>query len=189
VLGACTVAYSLALGIDFVRLERDRQDFIAGIPYVRERAKLLPLVLNPNGTSDNTRNLAHLWGYYVVAKQTSAPLVFASSRLYGVTYREPPHPQLQHVELQVFANHMGDPSSLCQRMRSMGVHVGDCKERWRQSWREFWELAEPRFDHVLLWAPTPEVEALVPAAFHPVFRRGKLLVLARPDERVARDAR
>ena len=117
----------------------------------------------------------------MVAKQTSAPLVFASSRLYGVTYRELAHPQLQHVELETFAFRMRDPRAICKMTEKAGIRVGDCEETWRQTWREFWQLMEPRFDHVLLWDPTPEVEALVPASFKPVFRRGKLVILAKPE--------
>lgn len=180
-LGVCTVAYSVSLGVDYVRLEHDRQEFIAGIPYVREHAKLLPLVLTANGTSQNTRNMTHLWGYYVLAKQTSAPLVFASSRLYGVTYRELAHPQLQHVDLGVFSVRMRDKRAICKLVEPAGVRVGDCEETWRDIWREFWRLMEPRFDHVLLWDPTPDVEALVPSSFKVVFRQGKLVILAKPE--------
>ena len=43
-------------------------------------AKLLPLLFRRQLTSENTRSLLHAWGFYVMEKQTSAPLLFAHSR-------------------------------------------------------------------------------------------------------------
>jgi hypothetical protein len=183
VLAACTVLYSASLGIDYVRLDRDRKEFTSGIPYVPEHARLLPLIFRSKGVAENTRPLSHTWGFYVLAKQTSAPLIFASSRLYGVTYREPPNPQIEHIALEGFSGRMRDSGWLCHEMRQGGIQVGDCVETWRQYWREFWELMQPRFDTLLLWDPVKETEEQIPRAYREVFRNGRLVILRRdPDD-------
>ncbi len=179
-LGACTLAYSVSLGIDYVRLDREQKEFTAGIPYVPEHARLLPLVFEPKGMSINTRPLSHTWGFYVHEKETAAPLVFASSRMYGVTYREPPHPQLEHIALETFAGAMRDPKWLCKTLVvEGGVGVGDCVATWREYWRAFWELAEPRYDWLLLWDPKPITETVIAPEYQVVFRRGRLVIMHR----------
>ena len=75
---------------------------------VPEGATLLPLVFRSKGTSENTRSLLHAWGYYVVEKQTSAPLLFAHSRSFALMYREPPDTQFNHLVLESFAPVDGD---------------------------------------------------------------------------------
>ena len=54
-------------------------------------------------TSDFTASLTHAWGYYTVAKDTSAPLVFAVERSYPITYREFPPRALIPPALDRFA--------------------------------------------------------------------------------------
>ena len=70
VLGVSAVLYSAGMGADFIRLDRDRQQFTAGISAVPEGARLLPLVFRHKGASDNTRTLMHAWGFYVTEKYT-----------------------------------------------------------------------------------------------------------------------
>ena len=45
VLAACALSFSAVTGIDYVRLDRDRAEFTAGIDAVPERATLLPLAV------------------------------------------------------------------------------------------------------------------------------------------------
>jgi hypothetical protein len=178
-LGACSIAYSIALGFDFVRLDRERQSFYAGIPYVSERARLLPLIFDAKGSSDNTWHLAQAWGMYVFHKHTAAPLVFASSRSFGLSYREPPPPQLSHLGLEFFVHSMGTPDWLCKTMHMHGVRVGDCEQEWKRDWIEFWHLAAPNYDELLLWGASERVRALVPAEYEQTFAKGRLVLYKR----------
>jgi hypothetical protein len=179
VLGACALSYAAGMGVDYVRLERDLGRFTAGMAAVPEGSNLLPLVFRSKGTSENTRSLLHAWGFYVVQKLTSAPLLFAHSRSFPVMYRDPPPIQFNHLVLESFAPSMATPDFLCDVSRSVGVPMADCTAAWRARWAEFWRDAEPRFDHVLMWSAPKDVMALVPADYRVVFQRDELTVLER----------
>jgi hypothetical protein len=171
--------YTVGMGIDYVRLDRDRAKFTAGLGAVPEGAKLLPLVFRQKLTSENTRSLLHAWGFYVIEKLTSAPLLFAHSRSFPVMYRVPPPPRFNHLVLESFAPSMGTPEWLCTSMRKGGVVLRDCEETWRRQWEDFWSDALPRFDHVLMWDSTPEARALVPVAYRVAFHEDRLVIYAR----------
>ncbi len=180
-LALCTLGYSVSLGVDYIRLDRDQKEFTAGIPYVPEHAKLLPMVFEPKGISINTKPLTHTWGFYVREKRTAAPGVFASSRMYGVTYRQPPEQrQLEHIALDGFAKSMRDPKWMCKALHGGGVYVGDCEATWHEYWRAYWELLEPRYDWLLLWDPLPITMTVIPPAYTEVFRQGRLVIMHRP---------
>jgi hypothetical protein len=178
-LGACALTATVGLGVDYVRLARDWGRFTAGTSAVPREATLLPLVFRSKGASENTRSLLHVWGLYVIERQTSAPLLFSHSRSFPLSYREPPPPQFNHLVLEAFAPSMGTPEWLCTTLRSGGVAPSDCEAEWRERWAEFWREAEPRFDHVLMWSAPEDVLALVPADYRVVFRRDELAILAR----------
>ncbi len=180
-LGLSAVLYSLGLGVDFVRLEADRQKFVAGIPYVPQGAKLLPLLFSRQITSENTRSLIHGWGFYVMEKQTSAPLLFAHSRSFPVMYSDPP-PQVQfnHLMLESFAPTMGSDLATCTMLRQSGVY-SECHEPWLKHWAEFWAAALPLYDHVLMWDAPAEAASLVPAAYHVKFHQDRLTIYERVD--------
>jgi hypothetical protein len=181
VLAVGALTYSVGLGVDYVRLEREWSRFTAGIGAVPEGARLLPLVFRSKQVSDNTRSLLHVWGFYVTEKHTSAPLLFAHSRSFPVMYREPPPVQFNHLVLESFARSMASPDWMCNVLRSGGIAIADCDAAWRDRWAEFWSEATPRFDHVLLWAAPPEVMALVPKAYRVAFQRDELTILERRD--------
>lgn len=178
-LALCGVLHSVGMGIDFVRLDHDRAKFTAGIPVVREGAKLLPLIFHSKGTSQNTRSLLHAWGFYVTEKETSAPLLFAHSRSFPVMYKEPPPIRFNHLVLEGFAPAMDRPEWMCDGLRSGGVVLADCNLAWRQEWRDFWNEATPYFDHVLMWDAREETLALVPSEYHLIFDQDKLKIYAR----------
>jgi hypothetical protein len=178
-LGVSALLYSAAMGADFVRLDRDRRDFVAGIPVVPQGARLLPLLFNHKGVSDNTRSLMHAWGFYVTEKQTSAPLLFAHSRSFPVMYSTPPPIRFNHLVLEPFAPEMATPENIC---RSIGVVVNDCEAEYRARWAEFWHDATPMFDHVLLWDATPEALEQVPPVYRVVFRQDKLVIMERGSD-------
>jgi hypothetical protein len=181
VLGACALSYTAGMGIDYVRLDRDWARFTAGMSAVPEGARLLPLIFKSKATSENTRSLLHAWGFYVMEKHTSAPLLFAHSRSFPVMYREPPPIQFNHLVLESFAPSMATPDWLCGILRSGGVSIDeDCVGHWRERWAQFWrEAADAQFDHVLMWSAPKDVLALVPPDYSVVFQQGELTIFAR----------
>jgi hypothetical protein len=178
-LAVSAVLYSAGMGVDFVRLERERREFIAGVPVVPDGARLLPLIFRHKATSDNTRSLLHDWGYYVTEKHTSAPLLFAHSHSFPVIYREPPPVRFNHLVLEGFAASSTDPASLCVRLLAGNVVENDCNGAFRALWKEFWTEATPLYDHVLVWDGTPDARALIPPEYKPVFEQGRLTIYAR----------
>ena len=182
ILGVCALLYSAGMGADFVRLDRDRREFIAGIPAVPEGARLLPLLFSHKGTSDNTQNVLHLWGYYVLAKHTAAPLLFAHSHSSPVTYTAPPPPRFNHLVLESFAVKARDPGAVCRRLLEGNVVENDCDAAFRSLWGGFWDEARPRYDYVLVWDGTPAGRAVIPPEYVPVFERGRLAIYGRALE-------
>jgi hypothetical protein len=171
--------YSAGMGADFVRLERVRREFIAGIAAVPDGARLLPLLFNHKATSDNTRNVLHLWGYYVMAKHTAAPLLFAHSHSFPVIYTAPPPRRLNHLVLESFALNAKDPGAVCRRLFEGNVIVNDCDAAFRSLWGGFWDDATPAYDYLLVWDGTPSGRAAIPAAYKPVFEQGRLAIYER----------
>jgi hypothetical protein len=179
VLGACALPYFVGMGVDFVRLDQDRAKFTAGVSAVPEGAKLLPLIFKRKLTSENTRSLLHAWGYYVMEKETSAPLLFAHSASFPVMYAEPPPPQFNHLVLESFAPSMATPDWTCNVLRAGGVVVNDCDAMWRARWAEFWSTAEPAYDHVLMWDAPGPVKELIPADYKLTFEQDRLSIYER----------
>jgi hypothetical protein len=178
VLVACALSFSAVTGIDYVRLDRDRAEFTAGIEAVPERATLLPLLFKHRKTSEFTASLTHAWGHYTVAKDTAAPLVFAVERSYPITYREFPPRTLIPPALDRFAELSATPAQVCKRLRQLPNDAA-CTSVWRDLWIAFWRDAEPRFSHVLTWAIPPEARPLIPERYHRVFAAGELEIYAR----------
>jgi len=179
-LVACALAFSAVLGVDYVRLDRDRAEFTAGVNAVPEGATLLPLLFKQSKTSDFTASLTHAWGYYTMAKDTSAPLVFAVERSYPITYREFPPGKLIPPALDQFAERHGTPAQVCKILRQIPVDAA-CTAAWRDLWSGFWQEAEPRFSHLLTWAIPAEARPMIPARYHRVFSKGDLEIYARQD--------
>jgi hypothetical protein len=94
-------------------------------------------------------------------------------------YKEPPpHPRFNHLVLESFGPSMGTDEWMCTSLRSGGVY-SECQQHWKQRWAEFWRDALPLYDHVLLWDPTPEAQALVPEAYQPTFHADRLWIYER----------
>jgi hypothetical protein len=177
-LGISAATYAAGMGVDYVRLHGDWTRFTAGTSAVPQGSRLLPLIFRSKGRSENTRSVLHAWGFYVVEKRTSAPLLFAHSRGFPLMYRDPPPVQFNHLVLEAFAPAMGSPGWLCGTLREAGVEE-DCEGEWERRWAGFWHEAEPRFDHVLLWEAPEEVMRVVPPEYRVVFRSRELTVLGR----------
>ncbi len=175
-LGVSAILYSAGMGADFLRLERDRVKFTAGVSSVPEGAKLLPLVFKHKGVSDNTRTLLHAWGFYVTERNTSAPLLFAYSRSFPVMYSVPPPVRFNDLVLENFAATMITSANFCVSSR---VVTDDCTSEYRARWAEFWHDATPLFDHLLLWQPSEEALALVPPEYTISFRQDGLVIMQR----------
>ena len=132
VLAASALSFSAVTGIDYVRLDRDRAEFTAGIDAVPERATLLPLMFEHGKTSDFTASLTHAWGYYTVRRTRRRPLVFAVERSYPITYREfPPRALIPPGPRPV---RRGDrtPAQVCKLLRQFPVDAA-CAAIWRDA--------------------------------------------------------
>jgi hypothetical protein len=179
-LAVCAVWFSAALGVDYVRLDRDRSAFAAGTESVPMQATLLPLIFKHSETSDFTASLTHAWADYVVARNTSAPLVFAVERSYPITYRDFPPAALIPPALDRMAEKHGTPAQVCKTFRPARLQVdAECMEEWRRQWSAFWKEAEPRFSHLLTWAIPPEARAMIPAGYRRVFAANQLEIYQR----------
>ena len=93
-LPVAALAYGGGLWADYVRLEQERRQFSAAEPAVPEHAALLPLIFDSRGSASFTEPFRHAWGYYVLDRATTAPLLFAVERSYPLTYRTWPPPEL-----------------------------------------------------------------------------------------------
>lgn len=185
-LGVSALAYSIGLGVDYVRLDRDRQEFTAGIQAVPQGARLLPLLFRHKSTGENTRNLLHAWGYYVTERQTAAPLLFAHSRSFPVMYAVPPPVRFNHLVLEGFASSMATPTKMCGSMFDGNMVVDDCNGVFRATWSQFYQDALPRYDHLLIWDATPEGRAAIPPEYRLTFEQGRLAIYARQDVAASR---
>jgi hypothetical protein len=180
VLAASALWFSVALGVDYVRLDRDRAAFDAGIVAVPAQATLLPLLFKHSKTSDFIASLTHAWADYVLARNTSAPLVFAVERSYPITYRSLPPAALIPPALDRFAEKHGTPAQVCRLLRPDRPQVdAECTAEWRRQWSEFWREAEPRFNHVLTWAMPAEARAMIPTSYRRVFAENELAIYER----------
>ena len=179
-LAVCALSFSAVMGFDYVRLDRDRAAFSAGLDAVPERATLLPLLFKHRKTSDFTASLTHAWAYYVVAKNTSAPLVFAVERSYPITYRSFPPALLIPPALDQFAEKRGTPAQVCKNYPGTNRDGDpDCTKVWRDQWSAFWREAEPRFSHLLTWAIPSEARPLIPKSYRRTFAADELEIYAR----------
>jgi hypothetical protein len=177
-LAACALSFSAVTGVDYVRLDRDRAELTAGVDAVPDRATLLPLLFEHGKTSDFNASLTHAWGYYTVAKNTSAPLVFGVERSYPITYRDFPPRALIPPALDQFAEHWATPAQVCRRLRQ-SLSDATCGAIWREVWAAFWREAEPRFSHVLTWAMPDDARAIISPRYRRVFAAGALEIYAR----------
>lgn len=188
VLAICALAFSIVLGVDYVRLDRDRARFTAGLDAVPARATLLPLLFEKHRPGYFTASLTHAWAFYMVAKDTSAPLVFAVERSYPITYRVFPPRALIPPALDELAELHATPARMCQHEPDKSgaeqppgqeFAGAPCEMAWRRLWSAFWREAEPRFSHLLTWAIPPAARRMIPDGYHRVFSAGELEIYAR----------
>ena len=180
-LVACALSFSTVMGIDYVRLDHERAAFTAGIDAVPARATLLPLLFEKAKPGHFTSSLTHAWGYYTVAKNTSAPLVYAMERSYPIIYRDFPPGALIQPAIDQFAELYATPAQVCKTLDQFPIESA-CATVWRELWDAFWRQAEPRFSHLLTWAIPREARPMIPKSYHRIFAAGQLEIYARWDE-------
>jgi hypothetical protein len=154
-LGAAALAWSGGMGFDYWRLGKELGELAAGTSAVPEGATLLPLIFEPKGSSENTWALAHGWGLYVVERHASAPLLFAHSPSFPVTYAKPPPPELHGLRLGSFAQ---------------APHTS-------AEWGAFLRGPAKGFDRVLTWGALPE--GFEGGELSVVYEQGKLRIWER----------
>jgi hypothetical protein len=181
-LAGAALTYTLGMGVDYVRLDRERQQYLGAMPLVPEGARLLPLTFRAKGSSTNTRSLLHLWGYYTAQKHTAAPLLFAHSRSFPVMYSSPPSLRLNHLVLEGFAPNMHDSKELCGHLAEHSIMVNGCQQLFEQTWAEFWDEVTPEYTHVLAWDMPAAVVPTVPGAYKLAYQQGRLSLYVRPSK-------
>jgi hypothetical protein len=178
-LPVAALAYGGGLWADYIRLERERQQFCAAVPAVPEHASLLPLIFDPRGSARFTEPLRHAWGYYVLDRATTAPLLFAVERSYPLTYRSWPPPELIPPAVDEVAMRNASPTQVCEERGLDPADEPRCLALWRERWGEFWQMASPAFDHVLTWGARSDFPSVLPPDYVPVLMRGPLVLYAR----------
>jgi hypothetical protein len=149
-LAMAAVVWSAGLALDYRRLDRDMKELAAGTSVVPEGADLLPLVFEPKGASENTWALLDGWGAYVIAKHTSAPLLYAHSPSFPIGYVKAPLDDEEPRRLASAVEH-GDADALS--------HVAA-----RHAW-------------VLVWGKPPDGFSI--ADHRLAFERGRLRLYSR----------
>jgi hypothetical protein len=147
------------LCVDTRRLSAEHTAVQAAMLHVPVHAKLLPLMMQPKGSSEHTRHLLQAWGYYVLERQVSAPLLFAHSRAFPVVTKQEPPAELNHLALERLAMHGNTESAAC---KEWGPLDGSCAKRFAATWEHFWEGTARHFDYVLLQGPpSKEVQSFI----------------------------
>ena len=172
------LSFSVVTGIDYVRLDRDRAEVHGGYRRRPGAGHVAPAAVPARQDQRFHRKPDHAWGYYTVAKDTSAPLVFAVERSLPDHYREFPPRALIPPALDRFAEQNGTPAQACKILRQRSGDAA-CTAAWRERWDAFWRDAEPRFGHVLTWAIPAEARSIIPLGYHRVFAAGDLEIYSR----------
>jgi len=177
-LVAGALAWSTGLGVEYVRIARDWDELRRAETAVPQGSRLLPLIFERKGPhGDNTWPMLHAWGLFVVDRQTSAPLLFAHSRSFPVTYANEPPARFHQLNLEAFPTAMASSRAYCDAITE-SVVLDDCPARYREAWKEFWADASPRFDRVLMYHPGDEVRSAIPADYEIVYDVSGIVVLA-----------
>lgn len=174
-LGACALSFGAGLGIEYVQNASVWTAFCRGEVAVPEGSRLLPMVFDRKGPhGDNTWPMPHAWGLYVIDRATSAPLVFAHSRSFALSYAKEPPPELHGITLEYFPQHVKTRAIFCEEHHV----VSACDRAYHDAWSAFWTLATPRFDRVVMFGATLDARAEIPRSFRVLYDEAETLVLA-----------
>jgi hypothetical protein len=182
VLGACALSFSAGLGVEYVQNASVWNAFSRAEIAIPEHARLLPLIFDRKGPhGDNTWPMTHAWGLDVIDRGTTAPLVFAHSKSFPLTYAIEPPARYEGIALEHFPQRMRTPKTFCEDVeapRERSSAPAECAREFAATWRDFWNDAMPRFDRVVMFGVTPEARAEIPKRMRVVFDEGETLVLA-----------
>ena len=179
---ASSAAWSIGLAADLFRGAADLDDFIAAAPQVPQGARLLALNFESRGRATNTWCLVHASGMYTVLRAAHPLDLWADSTSMPIMRTHAPTTFVEDpVRIREFQGVAHDPSCYCGALERNGFSDVDCAARWKDTWREFWAEAAPRYDYVLLWGATPELRATVPSEYVLQMSRGYLQLYARPE--------
>jgi hypothetical protein len=178
-LAASAVLYFAGNGVDMLRLDAEQREFSAGVGAVPERAQVLFLNFSPRLTSRNTWSLATATGIYAVVKHTNAPNTWTNTASQPIMRRTPPARWEDPIVVRRFLDATRTREGYCALDASRGLDPTLCERTWQDEWRAFWEAAAPEYTHVLMWDPTPDAIAQLPAAYAPVFHAGRLWIWGR----------
>ena len=133
-LGACALAASVGLGIDYVRLDRERARFTAGISRRARGGEPSAARLPQQGHEREHAKPASCMGRTTSSRSKRA--LHCSSRIRGASpscTASRRDTQFNHLVLESFAPSMGTPDWMCGLLRSGGVALEDCEGEWRRA--------------------------------------------------------
>jgi hypothetical protein len=178
VLAVLSIAYVVGINSDLVRVARDHAEFAGGVQAVPDGARFLPLNFNSRLTSKNTWSTDTASGLYVVERHTSAQDIWANNRSMPIVHTVPPPADFDRLKIRRFITHNGSPKATCAAEHELGQNELGCVERFTARWGAFWAVASARYSHILLWRPSSEVRATLPAAMTVVHESPHLLIVA-----------
>ena len=161
-MAVCALAYSVGLGLDYVRLSSEVEHYAsASVP---ADSHVLPLTFETKGTSENSAPLQHAWGLYAVRDGAIVPpLVFGHSPSFPVSYRRPQAQPLDDLHYAAFLeSHATCSSPSCD-----------------VEWADFWRLASPSYDRLVVWKAPPQVLARIPSMYSLQSDDGSLRIYVR----------
>ena len=179
VLVLAAAAYWAGNGVDVLRLDREMRELTAGTDAVPDGARVAFLVFSTRLTSRNTWSLATAAAMYAVARHTNAPNVWANSASQPLLRRVPPEPWEDPVLVRRFLDEARDRGSFCRARVPAPLDPGACEDAFHRAWADYWRQAGPRTTHVLMWDPTGDVRAELPASYALAYQRGRLWIWAR----------
>ena len=174
-----------ALCGSFRGLNRDLDDFTAGIPHVRDGARLYPMIFDPRSPSRLVKPFLHAWGYYGIERHVVTPFGFAwhDSR-FPYRYRRLP----LHTATSSFPSDSEDEpyallqGRLCASERRLASSLA-CDDVRGRAERRLTDLGK-LYDYVLTWAAPKDFTTLLAAeGYRPVYNQGRMDLFASPIAR------
>jgi hypothetical protein len=74
---------------------------------------------------------------------------------------------------------MHDKKHYCALQEHVAIVVHDCEAAYASAWRDFWAVASPRYEHVLLYAASDDAIANVPSEYKQTYSEGKVVIFSR----------
>jgi hypothetical protein len=178
-LGLSAAAYWVGNGTDVLRLDREMRELVAGVNAVPDGAHVAFLVFSTRGTSRNTWSLATAVGLYAVERHTNAPNVWAGNGSHALMRTRPPERWEDAVAQRRWLDVARDRRTFCEARAAQGLEPAACEAAWKSEWVAYWADTLPHVTRVLMWDPSEEARAELPAGCTLVFHEGRLWIWAR----------